>query len=136
MTDYNKHIYLDEVTHEFLETKSNASKYIRDLITREMNKKSFYIQKREEILAKIKAKEVELADARLDLKKVEDELDRINLLEKTRPDNYDNVVHVLFSLKKITHRDWSNQAKRLGVSVDVLKHWLLDDGVYDKLLER
>ena len=136
MTEYNKHIYLDELTSDFLETKSNASKYIRDLITREMNRKSYYVQRREEILATIKAKEVELADARLDLKKVEDELERIDLLEKTRPDNYDDVVDVLSSLRRITHRDWSYQAKRLGVRVDVLKHWLLEDGVYDKLLER
>ena len=136
MTSYRKNIYLDEVTSDFLDTKSNASQYLRNLIAREMNKKSFYIQRREDILATIKAKEVELADARLDLKKVDEELDRINRLEKRRPDNYDNVVHVLFSLKKITQKDWSNQAKRLGVRVDVLKHWLLDDGVYDKLLER
>lgn len=136
MTSYRKNIYLDEVTSDFLDTKSNASQYLRNLIAREMNKKSFYIQRREDILATIKAKEVELADARLDLKKVDEELDRINLLEKRRPDNYDNVVHVLFSLEKITQKDWSNQAKRLGVRVDVLKHWLLEDGVYDKLLER
>ena len=136
MTRYKKTVYLDEVTSDFVDTKSNMSQYFRDLIVREINRKSFYTERQEELLATIRAKEIEIADAKLELKKVEEELDRIDRLEKNRPDGYDSVIQVLFSLKRITQKDWDYQASRLGVRVDLLKHWLLDDGVYDELLSR
>lgn len=136
MTRYRKNICLDEVTAGFVDTKSNISKYIRELIACDMNKRAYYTQRQEELHAIIRAKEVELADAKLELKNVEEELDRIDRLDKNRPDGYDNVIQVLFSLKRITQKDWKYQANRLGVRVDLLKHWLLDDGVYDELLSR
>jgi hypothetical protein len=136
MTRYRKNICLDEVTAGFVDTKSNISKYIRELIACDMNKRAYYTQRQEELHAIIREKEVELVDAKLELKNVEEELDRIDRLDKKRPDGYDNVIQVLFSLKRITQKDWKHQANRLGVRVDLLKHWLLDDGVYDELLSR
>lgn len=136
-TKLRKNLYFSETTVSYLETKDNYSEYVQNLILRDMNDKSEYLKKKEDLLQERKQIQIREAEIDSELLVVDKELARIDKMENNRPAKYDDVVDVLLHLKGgVTKTDLVNQAKELNVELGLLKMWLFDDGVYDKLLLR
>lgn len=132
---HRKNVYFSDTVLNYLSTKDNASKYVDDLVIRDMNGKSEYIKRREELLDERKELHVKIADIDLELKSIDVELNRIAELESIRPDGYEDVVDTLLSMVgAISPDELVYQADVLGVDVGLLKRWLFEDGVYDRLI--
>ncbi len=128
-----KNIYFTPRTQEYLESKDNYSEYIQNLIIRDMNDKSQYLAKKEDLLRERKRLQIRMSEVDQEITNTEKELDRIDELRNSRPDEYSDCVNVLLHLGSVTHADLDYQANRLGIEVALLKQWLFDDGVYDTL---
>lgn len=135
MTKSKKNIYFNDITLEYLETKDNYSQYIQDLILKDMNDKSHLLKQENELKAEKKALQIRLSEIDSELANITREMSRIDALLNNRPKEYDNVVKVLLNLHGgVTLKDLKYQANVLKVDLNILKQWLFDDGIYDKLL--
>lgn len=132
---YRKDLQLDEQTFNYITTMENSSKYLRELILRDMNTKEYYLKQKEDLENEKREHEIKVKEINLELKHVQDELERLEYLNNQRPDNYDDAVDVLLTRERVTRADIEYQAKRIDVSSQMFRRMLFDDGVYDKLIE-
>lgn len=130
-----RNIYFTDTTAEYVDSKSNMSEYIQRLIIKDMNDKSQYLEELEKLHQEKKQLQIQLTEVESKISIAKKEIERIDAMKNNRPVGYDDVVDLLLSSKLgVTKNDLVFHANGLGVEVGLLKMWLFDDGVYDKLL--
>lgn len=126
--------YLDSETANKLNEYNNKSKVVKEALIMYFSNKNLLISKHEKVSQKIEQLEQKLTYEKEQLKKIEKQIHEADKKRKYRPEDYENIIKTLKSLNNVSIDDLRYQADILGVDVLKFKEWLLEDGLYDKLL--
>ncbi|MBQ6220656.1 MAG: hypothetical protein IJJ47_13070 [Methanosphaera sp.] len=126
--------YLDSETANKLNEYNNKSKVVKEALIMYFSNKNLLISKHEKVSQKIEQLEQKLTYEKEQLKKIEKQIHEADKKRKYRPEDYENSIKTLKSLNNVSIDDLRYQADILGVDVLKFKEWLLEDGLYDKLL--
>ncbi len=126
--------YLDSETANKLNEYNNKSKVVKEALIMYFSNKNLLISKHEKVSQKIEQLEQKLTYEKEQLKKIEEQIHEADKKRKYRPEDYENSIKTLKSLNNVSIDDLRYQADILGVDVLKFKEWLLEDGLYDKLL--
>lgn len=130
--NYRKHIRFDDNINAYLETKENASEYIRELIIKDMSEQTSLLLEKNRLQQEEQKVKNTLIDIQLQIQHVDHQISELEQQTVYRCHGYDEAVETLEGLTVVSMSDIEYQARLLDVDLSLFKQWLFDDKFFDR----